>query len=127
MKRASTAILVPLTVFTLAAVAATLAPEVLAQGAPAPEPTTLTNPLGVTDVNVFIGRVISAVLGMAGAVALVMFVWGGVQWLISGGKPETIKKGKDTLIWATLGIVVIFTSYTLVNAVIAALSSGTVS
>lgn len=94
--------------------------------APAAAPTELTNPLGDKSLNLnqFIGRIINAALGLSGAVALLMFVWGGVQWLISGGNVNRIKSGKSTLTWAALGIVVIFTSYTLVNVLINALTSG---
>lgn len=92
----------------------------------APVATELQNPLGVTDINLFIGKVINAVLGLSGAVALVMFVWGGVQWLISGGSADKIKQAKSTLVSAAIGIVILFTSYTLVNAIIQALASGTV-
>ena len=71
-----------------------------------------------------IGNIIQALLGITGALALLMFVWGGFQWLISGGSPERVKKGKDTLIWATLGIVIIITAYTLVYAIVSGLSTG---
>lgn len=92
-----------------------------------PNSTELCNPLGTTStINQFIGRLINAVLGISGAVALVMFVWGGVQWLISGGSAEKIKQAKATLVSAAIGIVILFTSYTLVNAIIQALASGTV-
>jgi hypothetical protein len=86
----------------------------------------LENPLGETDIRLIIGRIISALLGISGALALLMFVWGGMQWLTSGGNTDRIKKGKDTLVWAVIGLVVIFTSYAIVRAVITALSTGTI-
>ena len=83
---------------------------------------TLDNPIGFTNINQAIGGVINIILGLSGAVALLMFVWGGVQWLISGGNADRIKAGKSTLTWAALGIVVIFLAYTLVTALVMALS-----
>lgn len=85
----------------------------------------LENPLGTTDLHELIGRLIRTLLGLSGAAALLMFVWGGFLWLTSRGEPAAVTKGKDTLKWATLGLVVIFTAYILVNAVIDALSKGT--
>ena len=85
----------------------------------------LENPLGESDLRIIIGRVIQALLGLSGTLALLMFVWGGIQWMTSGGVAEKIKKGKDTLIWATIGLVVIFTAYTLVSTLIEAITSGT--
>lgn len=86
---------------------------------------TLQNPLGTSDIRVIIGRVIQALLGLSGTLALLMFVWGGITWMTSGGVADKIKKGKDTLIWATIGLVVIFTAYTLVSTLITAITSGT--
>lgn len=85
----------------------------------------LENPLGTTDIHELIGRLIRALLGLSGAAALLMFVWGGFLWLTSRGEPAQVKKGTDTLKWATFGLVVIFTAYILVNAVIDTLSKGT--
>ena len=86
----------------------------------------LTNPLKVGSIPEFIGNVILALLGLSGSIALLMFVWGGMQWLISGGSAERVKKGKDTIIWAVLGLVVIFTAYTLVSVVVKALAGDSI-
>ena len=86
----------------------------------------LTNPLGTTDVRIVIGRLIQALLGVTGAIALLMFVWGGFQWLISGGTPEKVKKGKETLIWAIIGLAVILGAYMLISTLVIAFNSGIV-
>jgi hypothetical protein len=90
-------------------------------GAAAPAPINLTNPIAATNVPQLIGSIIKEVLGIVGALALLMFVYGGFLWLTSGGSPDRIKKGKDILVWAVIGLVVIFASYTLVDFVIKAL------
>lgn len=80
----------------------------------------LPNPLrsGTTDPNVFIGSLIKSLLGFVGTIALVMFIYGGFLWMLSAGNPDKVKKGKDTFIWAILGIVVVFTSYLVINTVL---------
>jgi hypothetical protein len=84
----------------------------------------LYNPLGTTDINVMAGRVISAMIGLSGVVALLMFTWGGFQWIWSGGEQKKVQAGKDTMVWAAFGLVIIFTSYILVTAVVNALTTG---
>lgn len=84
----------------------------------------LVNPLGETDVRVLFGRVIAAALSVIGSFALLMFVYGGVLWLTSAGSDKQIKKGKDTITWAVLGLVVIFSAYVLVNALITGITTG---
>ena len=90
----------------------------------APEKVKLENPLGggagVTSVPRLIGNIIKTILTIVGALALGMFVFGGFTWMTSGGSSEKIQKGKNILIWAVIGLVVIFTSYTAVDFVLTA-------
>ncbi|QQS60120.1 hypothetical protein IPN41_03265 [Candidatus Falkowbacteria bacterium] len=78
----------------------------------------LTNPIGSSDVPTLIGKIISAVLGVIGSLALLMVIYGGFTWMLAAGSSEKIKKGRDIIVWAILGLVVIFTSYALVRFVI---------
>ena len=81
--------------------------------------TILPNPLGsVTDVSQIIGNVLRALFGILGSIALLMFIYGGFVWLTSGWSAEKIKKGQDTMVWAVLGIAIIFAAYAIVNFVI---------
>lgn len=81
----------------------------------------LKKPIGEVTGPELIGRIIKTVLALVGAFALAMFIYGGFTWLTSGGSPDRIKKGKDILIWAVIGLVVIFASYTLVDFILRAL------
>ena len=84
----------------------------------------LVNPLGkIRTPQALIGRIINAVMGLIGSVALLMFIYGGFTWLVSGGNSEKVKQGKDILIWSAIGLVIIFSSYALVNFVISSIKS----
>ncbi|KKR91951.1 MAG: hypothetical protein UU43_C0001G0131 [Candidatus Falkowbacteria bacterium GW2011_GWA2_41_14] len=82
----------------------------------------LTNPLTGNqksdDIPVLLGKIINYAMGIIGSLALVMFIYGGLTWMLSGGNEELVKKGKNTVMWAALGIALIFTSYALVRFVI---------
>ncbi len=79
---------------------------------------TLTNPLGTTESpQVLIGTFIKAILGIVGSLALVMFIYGGLVWMTAAGNTEKVTKGKDILMWAAIGLVVIFSAYALVTFV----------
>ncbi len=88
---------------------------------------TLINPLGETDVRVLFGRVISAALSVVGSFALLMVVYGGILWMTSRGDTKMVQKGKDTLIWAVLGLVIIFSSYAIVNAILTGITQGAIT
>lgn len=86
---------------------------------------TLDNPLGtVTSPQILIGRVIQTALGLVGSIALIMFVYGGLTWMLSGGNSEKVTKGKNIIVWAVIGMVVVFTSYMAVSFIIIALTKG---
>lgn len=84
---------------------------------PSSASSSLPNPIGPTNmtiVNVFIG-VLRVALGVISLVALSMFIYGGLVMLTSGGNPEKVKKAKDTLVWAILGLATILFSGAIVQ------------
>ncbi|MFC1612998.1 pilin [Patescibacteria group bacterium] len=85
----------------------------------------LQDPAGIGNtpqgLQILIGRIIKAVMGLVGSVALLMFVYGGFLWMTAAGNDEKVKKGKDIFVWATLGLAVIFLSYLLVHFVLTSL------
>jgi len=78
---------------------------------------TLPDPLNLQgkDLTEVILRILQVSLGFVGIVALLMFIIGGFEFLMSGGNQNLIKKGKDTLVWASIGIVVILLSYSILK------------
>ncbi len=83
-------------------------------------PVEWTSPIGAVSPTQILGKIIKTVLGILGAIALFMFVWGGLAWMTSGGSPEKIKKAQTTLVWTVLGMIVIFASYAAVDFVLSA-------
>ena len=77
----------------------------------------LKDPLGYTTPDLLLGTMINTVLGLVGSIALAMFIYGGFMWMTSSGNSEKVEKGKNILIWATLGLVVIFSAYAMVKFV----------
>ncbi len=84
----------------------------------------LSNPLGTTSVSGLFGRFIKGFLGLTGTIALVMFIYGGITWLTSAGSPDKIKKGKDIFLWSVVGLIIIFSSYLMVDFVIKGLTAA---
>lgn len=75
----------------------------------------LFNPLNVATFPELVRSVITGILGVVGAVSLVMMVIGGITWMTSAGNPDRVRRGRDTLLWAILGLVVIFLSYAIIS------------
>ena len=81
-------------------------------------PVSIDNPLGVSTFQQLIGKIISAILGVLGSVALLMFIWGGLVWMMAAGNEKKIAQGRDILMWAAIGLVIIFTSYAAVRFIL---------
>lgn len=97
----------------------------------AAEPEKLFNPLEATvdpsaPVQSIAAIFINALFGIAGSVALAMYVWGGALWLLSAGDSKMVDKGKGVIQWTTLGIIMMFAAYTLVSYLFSSFGTGAV-
>lgn len=77
--------------------------------------------LTATDI---IGTVISGALGIVGALTFAMFIWGGWLWLSSAGNTEKIEQGTQTMMWAAVGVVLVFASYIILKEFIGYLTGA---
>lgn len=75
------------------------------------------NRMGKVNPQILIAKAIQLLMGIIGTIALLMFVYGGVLWMISAGSAEKTKKAMDIMLWASLGVIVILASYALVDFV----------
>ncbi|HQA63486.1 MAG TPA: pilin [bacterium] len=102
-----------------------------AAGDPMDAFTELKNPLAGSDgevtFEVIVRRVVQATLGLTGVLAIIAFIYGGVLWMVSRGDTGMIQKGKTMMIWAVLGIVIIFSSYAIIRFIFEALMGTGVS
>ncbi len=67
---------------------------------------------GPTDV---IAIAIKLGLGTIGIVTLALYLWAGFLWATSGGSAEKTGQAAKILVWTTLGVVAILSSYLLVK------------
>jgi len=81
------------------------------------------DPLGGTNVSEIVKSLINSVLLLVGGLFFVMFLWGGVTWMISEGDKTKVEKATKTLKNAVIGIAIVATSYILVTNIIKILSS----
>lgn len=76
----------------------------------------LPNPFGGTQSPAeIVVNIIEFALGLVGLLALVMFIYGGFVVLTAHGNAEQFKKGMHTLLYAVIGMVIILTSYSVLN------------
>jgi hypothetical protein len=61
------------------------------------------------------------ILGVIGSITLLMFVYGGIMFLISGGSSEKVTKAKGILVAAVVGLIIVFSSYLIIKFVLGAM------
>ncbi len=69
-------------------------------------------------------RVVSAVLLILGAGAFVMFLYGGAMYLFSAGSSKAVETGKKVLVYASIGLIIIFGSYAILSFVFKVLTGS---
>lgn len=77
---------------------------------------------GVTDpdetVPSFIKTAINIALYAIGALSVLVIIFSGVQYVTSAGDADAVKKAKNTLLYAVVGLVVALLAYAIVNFVL---------
>ena len=70
-----------------------------------------------TNVNDLIIRIIRILLGVAFAIAVLFLIIGGFYYMTARGNEEQSATGRQTVINALIGIVIIIMAYVLVNVI----------
>jgi len=65
----------------------------------------------------FIAFIYQYGIQIAGLLAIIMIIVAGVQWIISGGNTDSIAKAKKRIYGSIIGLILIATSYTILNVI----------
>lgn len=77
-----------------------------------------------TPVPELIGNIIGTALSMISVVFFILAIYGGFRMMFARGKDDEFSKGKDILIHAIIGMIVILASYTITQFVFGSVKSG---
>lgn len=84
------------------------------------------NDCGLTEALQTVINFSQLLLALTGSAALLVFIYGGLMWILAAGKAEMIDKGRQALVAAVVGMVIVLSSWLIVNSTINALSNGKV-
>lgn len=76
------------------------------------------NKTSLTDL---ITNVINVLLFVAGAIAVVMIIVGGIRYITSNGDQANVKAAKDTILYSVVGLIVALLAFAIVNFVVTSL------
>lgn len=70
-------------------------------------------------------RITSIALYVIGAVSVIMLIWGGLRYIISGGDSKKVTDAKNTILYAIIGLVFAVLAYAIVSFVLNSIGSLT--
>lgn len=68
--------------------------------------------------------IINTVLGVAGAIAVLIIVVAGFRFITSQGNANEVATARNAILYASVGLVVIITAFAIVNFVVVGVGSG---
>ena len=72
------------------------------------------------DLSVLITNLVNFILIIAGILAVLYLVWGGITYITAGGDAEKAGKGRTAITNAIIGIIIIMASFAIYKAVVQA-------
>ena len=70
------------------------------------------------DLMTFVKNLTNTALFVVGSISVIMIIYGGIKYVISGGVAANVTAAKNTILYAVIGIVVSLLAYAIVNFVI---------
>lgn len=71
-----------------------------------------------------ITEITNVALFAVGLLSVVMLIYGGLRYVISGGDSKKVTDAKNTIMYAIIGLIIAMLSYAIVNFVIGAFAEG---
>lgn len=77
----------------------------------------IDNPLETDDFTMLITNFLQWLLGIAGGVALLMLIYGGITYITSIGDQQKMESGKRIITWTIFGLIIILVSFSILQEV----------
>jgi hypothetical protein len=72
----------------------------------------------------YIGQIITAALVLVGILAVVMIIYGGILYITSQGDTQKAERGKNVVVFAVIGLIVVGLAGAVVSFVIRAIQAN---
>ena len=66
----------------------------------------------------FVSTLVNILLGILAAVSVIVIIFAGIFYVTSMGSSESVKKARETLMYAVVGLIVAILAYAIVNFVL---------
>ena len=70
-----------------------------------------------TNLGDYVSNGVSAIILVAGIATFLYLIWGGIEWIISGGNKEKVQGAKDKLTNAIIGLGIVAAAWAIFRLV----------
>lgn len=81
--------------------------------------------LGSRDPRLIAADLINVSLQFLGILTVLILLWGGFKWMISGGREEKVGEAKRTIVSCIIGLFIIFCAWAIADFVLTSLVAAT--
>ena len=71
--------------------------------------------LQITSLGTLLSGAIGFILVIAALAAFIFLIWGGIQWITSGGDKSAVEAARSRILAAIIGLFVVFAAWALMN------------
>lgn len=82
------------------------------------------NPIGADSIEAVLGNIMNYLRGIAGVIAVIFIIIGGIMYMLSGGSKEMTERAKKTLICAIAGLAIVLAAPLFYQEIKAVLSGN---
>lgn len=85
-------------------------------GTPVPVPSGIPTG-GLAENQVLIQNILAFFMFIAVTLTIFFLIWGGILWITSGGDKTKLQAARNRIIYAIIGLVIVFLSFLIVNII----------
>lgn len=63
------------------------------------------------------GQIIGTILSFVGVIFLILMIYAGITWMVSGGNEQQVTKAKGMMVNSIIGIIIVFAAYAIISFV----------
>ncbi len=71
----------------------------------------------ITDIGKLIGNIVSLFMIVAALMTFVFLIWGGVEWIMSGGEKAGTEAARNRITNAFIGLFVVFAAWAIIKVI----------
>jgi len=76
-----------------------------------------TGPGGINTIGDLVNRVVQFLIPLAAIILLLVFIWGGYDFMMSQGSPEKVKSAQAKITTGIIGLILLLLSYAIVKVI----------